>query len=156
MTAVQTSARRGALTGGTARRRAPSGLWIYVLLTLGIVLMVGPFLWLLLGSLKPQAVYGYFPVNSEGDDLIVWDPEAYQSKGELVEAGRFAFPRQPDGFQDMRRLGRAGTARRACRRTDTRHIQREQYWLAVHTRDAEMDIVRQTMLPAAIDANIRY
>jgi len=49
------------------------------------------------GSLNPKAVYGYFPANSEGDDLIVWDAEAYQSKGERVEAGRFTFPRQPDG-----------------------------------------------------------
>lgn len=49
------------------------------------------------GSLNPQAVYGYFPVNSEGDDLIVWDSEVYQSKGERVEVARFNFPRQPDG-----------------------------------------------------------
>lgn len=49
------------------------------------------------GSLNPKAVYGYFPVNSEGDDLIVWDTTAYAEKGERIEAGRFTFPRQPDG-----------------------------------------------------------
>jgi multiple sugar transport system permease protein len=31
--------------------------WIYLLLVLGILLMVGPFLWMLLGSLKPQAEF---------------------------------------------------------------------------------------------------
>jgi len=42
-------------------RPAPGGgrtspnLWIYVLLVGGLVLMVGPFLWMLLGSIKPQA-----------------------------------------------------------------------------------------------------
>jgi multiple sugar transport system permease protein len=32
-------------------------LRIYVLLTLGVLLMIGPFLWMLLGSLKPQAEF---------------------------------------------------------------------------------------------------
>jgi 5-methyltetrahydrofolate--homocysteine methyltransferase len=49
------------------------------------------------GTLKPQAVYGYFPANSEGDDLIIWDAESYQQDNRLVEAARFSFPRQPDG-----------------------------------------------------------
>ncbi len=35
--------------------RTSSNLWIYVLLVGGLVLMVGPFLWMLLGSIKPQA-----------------------------------------------------------------------------------------------------
>ncbi|MCU0512136.1 MAG: methionine synthase [Anaerolineae bacterium] len=48
------------------------------------------------GSLKPQAVYGYFPVNSEGDDLIVWDAAAFTA-GRQVEAARLRFPRQPEG-----------------------------------------------------------
>jgi multiple sugar transport system permease protein len=39
-----------------AKRRS-GAWWIYVLLTLGILLMVGPFLWMLLGSLKPQAEF---------------------------------------------------------------------------------------------------
>jgi 5-methyltetrahydrofolate--homocysteine methyltransferase len=43
-------------------------------------------------SLRPQAVYGYFPANSDGDDLIIWDPN-----GERQEIARFNFPRQPSG-----------------------------------------------------------
>jgi 5-methyltetrahydrofolate--homocysteine methyltransferase len=42
------------------------------------------------GDLQPRAVYGYFPVNSDGNDLIVFDP-AQQDR----EIARFAFPRQP-------------------------------------------------------------
>jgi len=49
------------------------------------------------GSLQPQAVYGYFPVNSDGDELIVWDADTYAKTGEKVETARFSFPRQPDG-----------------------------------------------------------
>ncbi|MCY3778772.1 MAG: homocysteine S-methyltransferase family protein [Chloroflexi bacterium] len=48
-------------------------------------------------TLQPQAVYAYLPVNSEGDDLLVWDAERYAVSGETVEAARFSFPRQPDG-----------------------------------------------------------
>ncbi|HZW07243.1 MAG TPA: vitamin B12 dependent-methionine synthase activation domain-containing protein, partial [Phycisphaerales bacterium] len=39
--------------------------------------------------LAPAVVYGYFPCNSEGNDLIVYDP---QDDGREVE--RFTFPRQ--------------------------------------------------------------
>lgn len=49
------------------------------------------------GTLKPQAAYGYFPANSDGDALIVWDAEAYQRNNERVEVARFSFPRQPSG-----------------------------------------------------------
>ncbi len=48
-------------------------------------------------ALQPQAVYAYLPVNSDGDDLIVWDPESYAADGLKVEGARFSFPRQPDG-----------------------------------------------------------
>ncbi len=37
-------------TGRTAGNR-----WVYLLLVGGLVFMVGPFLWMLLGSIKPQA-----------------------------------------------------------------------------------------------------
>ena len=48
--------------------------------------------------LTPEVVYGYYPANSDGDDLIVWDPEAPLTK-ELV---RFSFPRQTRGrFLDI-------------------------------------------------------
>ncbi|MFN7020612.1 MAG: methionine synthase [Phycisphaerales bacterium] len=41
--------------------------------------------------LRPAVVYGYFPCNSDGDDLIVFDP---RDPGKEIE--RFRFPRQPD------------------------------------------------------------
>jgi len=40
--------------------------------------------------LHPRAVYGYFPVNADGDDLIFFDPDD-PSK----EVERLTFPRQP-------------------------------------------------------------
>ena len=43
--------------------------------------------------LKPQAVYGYFPVQAEGNQVIVYDPEKWK-KGEKVEVSRLSFPRQ--------------------------------------------------------------
>jgi 5-methyltetrahydrofolate--homocysteine methyltransferase len=54
-------------------------------------------------SLQPQAVYGYFPCNSEGDSLIIYDPalfEAARENGgipEKREITRFNFPRQQGG-----------------------------------------------------------
>jgi 5-methyltetrahydrofolate--homocysteine methyltransferase len=44
--------------------------------------------------LKPQGVYGYFPAQSEGDDLIVYDPAAPAAQPR--ETVRFTFPRQPE------------------------------------------------------------
>ncbi len=43
------------------------------------------------GLLVPRAVYGYFPAQSSGNDLIVYDADA------KTERARFNFPRQPDG-----------------------------------------------------------
>jgi 5-methyltetrahydrofolate--homocysteine methyltransferase len=40
--------------------------------------------------LEPAVVYGFFPAQSEGDDLIVYDAD-----GSGREAVRFTFPRQP-------------------------------------------------------------
>jgi 5-methyltetrahydrofolate--homocysteine methyltransferase len=52
-------------------------------------------------SLRPQAVYGFFPCNREGDDLIIWDHQPFaQANGaapERIEVARFNFPRQPEG-----------------------------------------------------------
>jgi 5-methyltetrahydrofolate--homocysteine methyltransferase len=48
-------------------------------------------------TLNPQAVYGFFPANSDGDDLIIWDADTYRDDGARVEAARFSFPRQPSG-----------------------------------------------------------
>jgi 5-methyltetrahydrofolate--homocysteine methyltransferase len=46
------------------------------------------------GWLKPQGVYGYWPAQSEGDDLVLYDPASVQAV-EPVELLRFNFPRQP-------------------------------------------------------------
>jgi 5-methyltetrahydrofolate--homocysteine methyltransferase len=43
------------------------------------------------GLLVPRAVYGYFPAQSSGNDLIIYDPET------RIEIERFTFPRQPAG-----------------------------------------------------------
>jgi 5-methyltetrahydrofolate--homocysteine methyltransferase len=41
------------------------------------------------GVLVPQVVYGYFPVNGDGDELVVWADES-----RTAEACRFRYPRQ--------------------------------------------------------------
>jgi 5-methyltetrahydrofolate--homocysteine methyltransferase len=41
------------------------------------------------GTLVPAVAWGYFPVNAEGDDLVVWTDESRSS-----ERLRFTFPRQ--------------------------------------------------------------
>jgi 5-methyltetrahydrofolate--homocysteine methyltransferase len=46
------------------------------------------------GWLKPQAVYGIFPAQSSGNDLLIYDAEAYARDGTTREVARFHFPRQ--------------------------------------------------------------
>ncbi len=41
------------------------------------------------GLLIPQVVYGYFPANGDGNDLVIWTDETRRE-----ERARFAFPRQ--------------------------------------------------------------
>jgi 5-methyltetrahydrofolate--homocysteine methyltransferase len=41
------------------------------------------------GTLVPQVVYGYFPVNADGDQLVVWTDDT-----RTTEWGRFSYPRQ--------------------------------------------------------------
>ncbi len=52
------------------------------------------------GWLKPQAVYGYFPCQSDGDTLIIYSPDSLspRNRGEPEggEIARFTFPRQPN------------------------------------------------------------
>ena len=43
------------------------------------------------GFLKPQVVYGYFPCHSDGNDLVLFDPDDFDR-----EIERFTFPRQKD------------------------------------------------------------
>ncbi|HWP81629.1 MAG TPA: methionine synthase [Bacteroidota bacterium] len=53
--------------------------------------------------LEPKVVYGYFPCNSDGDDLIVYhlpesvNPESSTLNPDLRERLRFTFPRQNHG-----------------------------------------------------------
>ncbi|HXE72875.1 MAG TPA: methionine synthase, partial [Candidatus Nitrosotenuis sp.] len=44
------------------------------------------------GYLEPRVAYGYFPCNSRGDELLVFDPQDFQR-----EIFRFRFPRQAKG-----------------------------------------------------------
>jgi 5-methyltetrahydrofolate--homocysteine methyltransferase len=46
------------------------------------------------GILHPQAIYGYWPANSEGDELIVYEAPANGGAVSRKEIMRFAFPRQ--------------------------------------------------------------
>jgi 5-methyltetrahydrofolate--homocysteine methyltransferase len=45
--------------------------------------------------LRPQGVYGYFPAQSAGEDLIVYDPASAKEKTPRALV-RFTFPRQPE------------------------------------------------------------
>ena len=49
------------------------------------------------GWLEPKVVYGYFPVQSAGNDLIVYDPASVRGETSAPprELTRFVFPRQP-------------------------------------------------------------
>ena len=49
------------------------------------------------GAIRPRAVYGYFPAQSDGDDVVIFDPTIYDQDRRLVEIARFSFPRQPFG-----------------------------------------------------------
>lgn len=42
--------------------------------------------------LKPQAVYGYFPCQSDGNDLLIYDPQSITNLQSPIT--RFTFPRQ--------------------------------------------------------------
>jgi 5-methyltetrahydrofolate--homocysteine methyltransferase len=45
--------------------------------------------------LQPKVIYGYFPCQSSGNELIIYDPKEYGAgDGKLLEIIRFRFPRQ--------------------------------------------------------------
>ncbi len=47
------------------------------------------------GWLQPQAVYGYFPAQADGNAIVLYDPAAFESDGGARrEIARFEFPRQ--------------------------------------------------------------
>jgi 5-methyltetrahydrofolate--homocysteine methyltransferase len=53
------------------------------------------------GWIKPTAAYGYFPVQSQGQDLIVYESTAFTPgsltpRGKVEEIIRFNFPRQAE------------------------------------------------------------
>jgi 5-methyltetrahydrofolate--homocysteine methyltransferase len=45
--------------------------------------------------LKPKGIYGYWPVQALGEDLLVYDPDSLA--GNPTEIARFSFPRQSSG-----------------------------------------------------------
>jgi 5-methyltetrahydrofolate--homocysteine methyltransferase len=47
------------------------------------------------GWLQPQAVYGYWPCQADGDELVVYDPASLADLPTWLT--RFSFPRQPAG-----------------------------------------------------------
>ncbi len=49
------------------------------------------------GWLEPKAVYGYFPCNSDGNDVVVYAPEAATKGAAKQELLRISFPRQREG-----------------------------------------------------------
>ncbi|HEY2378012.1 MAG TPA: methionine synthase [Gemmatimonadaceae bacterium] len=46
------------------------------------------------GWLEPEAVYGLFPAQSRGNDLLIYDAASYARDGATREIARFHFPRQ--------------------------------------------------------------
>lgn len=50
--------------------------------------------------LHPQVVYGYFPCQSEGNSLYIYDPESMNRKDAKQQVATFEFPRQ----RSLRRL----------------------------------------------------
>jgi multiple sugar transport system permease protein len=57
VTAIQAREAAPSIARGRTGQRAQGTWWIYALLVVGLLLMVGPFLWMLLGSLKPAAEF---------------------------------------------------------------------------------------------------
>jgi 5-methyltetrahydrofolate--homocysteine methyltransferase len=48
------------------------------------------------GWLQPQGVYGYWPCQADGNDLVIYDPQSLGSN-RPEELTRFHFPRQSSG-----------------------------------------------------------
>jgi 5-methyltetrahydrofolate--homocysteine methyltransferase len=51
------------------------------------------------GWLEPKSVYGYFPCNADGNDVVVYSPEAAVNGNKKQELLRISFPRQREGRQ---------------------------------------------------------
>ena len=46
--------------------------------------------------LQPKVIYGYFPCQSQGNEILIYDYKKYQDDGERIEVARFTCPRQPE------------------------------------------------------------
>ncbi len=46
--------------------------------------------------LQPKVIYGYYPCQSLGNEVLIYDPALYQRDGTLQELERFSFPRQAE------------------------------------------------------------
>ena len=70
------------------------------------------------GWLVPAVIWGYFPVNADGNDLIVWTDDDRRN-----ERLRFTFPRQRPRPPSLHRrfLPQRGVRRRRLRRLPRRH-----------------------------------
>jgi multiple sugar transport system permease protein len=88
MTAIAARPASQSIQVGAAGRRARGGWWIYLLLILGILLMVGPFLWMLLGSFKPQAEFLVSPPTFLPKDATI---DNYQRLFGKLDFPRFFF-----------------------------------------------------------------
>ncbi len=80
--ATSRPAERGRLASGRRRRRAT---WLYVILGAGLLLMLAPFIWMLLSSLKPEAELQRMPPT--------WWPEAPSLANYRELFDRLDFPR---------------------------------------------------------------
>jgi 5-methyltetrahydrofolate--homocysteine methyltransferase len=49
------------------------------------------------GIFEPKVVYGYFPAQGDGNDVIVYEPEKLNDQATPREILRFTFPRQREG-----------------------------------------------------------
>jgi 5-methyltetrahydrofolate--homocysteine methyltransferase len=49
------------------------------------------------GWFEPKVVYGYFPAQADGNDVVVYEPENPNHGGAQSEVLRFTFPRQREG-----------------------------------------------------------
>jgi len=83
------------------------------------------------GWLKPQGVYGYWPAQSSGDNLIIYDPASIEV-GSPVEIQRFQFPRQP-------------ASDRLCL---------ADYFLPVNY--GQMDVAAFQVVTVGLDASVKY
>ncbi|MFH1446252.1 MAG: vitamin B12 dependent-methionine synthase activation domain-containing protein, partial [Chloroflexota bacterium] len=85
------------------------------------------------GWLKPQAVYGYFACQADGDDLIIYSPlPEGEGAGVREEIARFNFPRQP--YDD--------------------HLALSDYYASVES--GQMDVVALQVVTVGLEATERF